>query len=141
MMRLILTSFLLGYALFSVSQEKHGDCSNSLMLKDLSYSSEEVKGFGEKLEFSGNDIGNSLYFSEEHNSFWAVFNAPYDGDMTLTIKGDPKEDWDFLLYEANLTQCQDIADQKIEPIRTNLARNDKTGLTGLDITYNVNLLK
>ncbi len=135
-MRYFLFVFLgLTYGL-AVAQSSSGDCEGAIRLESDSYHADEIKGFGNILEFSGNELGNDQYFTEEHNTIWFSFKAPYHGDMTFSIDGkDANEDWDFILFQADKSQCDEIKSKSIKPVRTNLARNqgNVNSITGLDV--------
>ncbi|MCB9360520.1 MAG: OmpA family protein [Flavobacteriales bacterium] len=109
---------------------QHADCNNLLELKDTIYIAKNIKGFGLKKEFSGNDLENKLGFEEEANSIWYLIKIPADGKFTFEIIAqDNDDDWDFLLYEHLNLFCKRIDSNKITPIRSNLSRSATTGLS------------
>ena len=119
---------------FMANGQGNGDCENALEITDVQATIGAVEGFGSILEFSGNQLGNNMYFTDEHNSVWLSFKARYDGELSFDITPrNPKDDWDFILFRAGKDQCKDIADKKIKPVRSNLARNNEAagGVTGL----------
>jgi outer membrane protein OmpA-like peptidoglycan-associated protein len=101
-----------------------------LILKDTIYHTKAISGFGTKKEFDGNELENKKVFEEEKNSIWYLISMPDSGYFSFDIKTqNPNDDWDFLLYEYKKKFCKRIEANKIEPIRTNLSRSPKTGLS------------
>ena len=134
MRKLLIAILLTGTAEISFAQSGQGDCASAAEMTGLTLSIGTVKGRGNVLEISGNALGNRDYFTEEHNTAWVAFRAPENADLSFTIA--PKnagEDWDFLLFPDDKSGCSAIAEKKIRPVRTNLARNDAktSGITGL----------
>ena len=113
---------------FSIGQ--NADCNNLLELTDTIYLAKNVNGYGNKREFSGNELQNKLGFEQEENSIWYLIKAPASGKFTFDIiaKNDD-DDWDFLLYEHKNLFCKRIDSNRIKPIRSNLSRSAKTGLS------------
>lgn len=129
-----LTNFLLlstlTFLLSTQVKGQHADCNNLLELKDTVYIAKNIKGFGLKKEFSGNDLENKLGFEEEVNSIWYLIKMPANGKFTFEIIAQDKDDdWDFLLYEHKNLFCKRIDSNKIKPIRSNLSRSATTGLS------------
>lgn len=115
---------------------QNADCDKIILMDDLNVRIDHVSGYGDKLEFNGNPISSEKYITEEHNTVWMSFKAPYDGQLTFELIPDsPEDDWDFMLFRANPSQCQEIINKTIEPVRSNLARNDAAtkGRTGLSL--------
>jgi len=135
--RLILTTVLLIANFLVLAQGDHADCSSAIILQGNTYSVSSINGPGNELEIFGHELGNEMYFTEEHNTVWFAFSFPYDGELTFTITpNNPKDDWDFMLFRAEISQCGAIAGKEIKPLRSNLARNNNEngGVTGLNIT-------
>lgn len=132
-MRLFLYIFfilLLQTQLTSSVFSQHSDCETMLILKDTIYEANNIVGYGKKMEFSNNNLYDSLRFEEEKNSIWYLITVPTSGAFTFDITTNNKEnDWDFLLYEYKKMFCQRIEANKIEPIRGNLSRSAITGLS------------
>ncbi len=112
------------------------DCIGALELNDTIvgpvYS---PKGFGNKLELNGYELGDPYFIQREHNSVWYKFTIPYDCVFTFDLIPIRKDDdFDFLLFLYDGPNfCQDISDGKKIPIRTNISRKniEVQGQTGL----------
>lgn len=134
--RRIFVLFALFLCQWSYAQvSEHADCKTALFLEQHSRIVEQVEGHGSILEFKGNDLNNPKLFTEEHNTIWFKFVVPNPATVNFTIvPEDPKNDWDFILFqEKNEMACEEIMLGKLQPLRSNLARNDpeKGGKTGL----------
>jgi len=120
--------FLILNSSFLISQ--NADCDNLLELEDTIYYAEDISGFGDRLEFSGNDLENKRIFQEEKNSIWYLIKIPATGVFTFDIIAENKnDDWDFMLYRYKNLFCKRIDSNRINPLRTNLSRSPKTGLS------------
>jgi len=109
---------------------QHSDCETMLVLEDTIYEAANIKGYGKQMEFSNNNLYDSLSFEEEKNSIWYLITVPTSGAFTFDITTkDQGNDWDFLLYEHKKMFCKRIEANKIEPIRSNLSRSSITGLS------------
>jgi len=130
-MRLTLIILILQFTVFSFKlSAQHADCDKMLVLKDTIYHTEPISGFGDKIEFEGNELENNKVFEKEGNSIWYFIKAPVGGVFTFDIITENEaDDWDFLLYEYKKKFCKRIEDNKIEPIRTNLSRSPITGIS------------
>lgn len=112
------------------------DCIGALTVNDTVvgpvYSPE---GFGNKLEIFGYELGDPYFIQREHNTVWYKFTIPYDCIFTFDLIPIRKDDdFDFLLFLYDGPNfCQDIADGKKIPIRTNISRKniEVQGQTGL----------
>jgi outer membrane protein OmpA-like peptidoglycan-associated protein len=112
------------------------DCIGALTINDTVvgpvYS---PKGFGNKLEIFGYELGDPYFIQREHNTVWYKFTVPYDCIFTFDLIPNRKDDdFDFLLFLYDGPNfCQDIADGKKIPIRTNISRKniEVEGQTGL----------
>ena len=119
---------------FVFSQSPEGDCKNALVVSQDQIVISKVEGHGQVLEISGNQLGNDMYFTDEHNTVWLSFKIPFDAELSFHIvPAVAKDDWDFMLFKAELAQCPEIANKTLKPLRGNLARNDdkNAGVTGL----------
>ena len=138
----IFTFLLIHYC--AVISAQNGDCFSAFEITvneeyETWNKDPNVTGFGERLEFSGYELGNSNYFTEEHNTAWYVIKVESSGKLCFTITpNNTDDDWDFLLFDAGTTTCDDIVSGNIKPLRTNLARNDpgNSSLTGLSLESN-----
>ncbi len=112
------------------------DCIGAVMINDTIigpvYS---PKGYGNKLEINGYDLGDPFFIQQEHNTVWYKFIAPYDAVFTfdlIPIRND--DDFDFMLFKYDGPNfCADIAAGSKIPVRTNISRKntDVQGRTGL----------
>jgi outer membrane protein OmpA-like peptidoglycan-associated protein len=112
------------------------DCLGALMLNDTVvgpvYS---PKGWGNKLEISGYELGDPYFIEKEHNTVWYKFIVPYDAIFTFDLIPNIKtDDFDFLIFQYDGPNfCKDIERGTKIPIRTNISRKniDVNGKTGL----------
>ncbi|MBL4669619.1 MAG: OmpA family protein [Flavobacteriales bacterium] len=127
-LKILIILFIILNSSFLIGQ--NADCDNLLILKDTIYHSKAISGFGDKKEFSGNELENDRTFEDEKNSIWYFIVAPSDGVFTFDIiTENTNDDWDFLLYKYKKKFCKQIEDKVIVPIRTNLSRSPITGLS------------
>ncbi|MDP4266027.1 MAG: OmpA family protein [Bacteroidota bacterium] len=130
---------LINIANYSFAQNniKNSDCKNAIEITDSVYEARNISpsGYGDILEFSGNDLYNPMFFQREHNSAWYKFTAKQDSYLTLDIVPvDSKNDYDFLLFRNTEGVCNKIIKKQTKPVRSNISRNDlriagKTGLS------------
>jgi outer membrane protein OmpA-like peptidoglycan-associated protein len=88
-------------------------------------------GYGDKQEIVSL---NKTLFEKEHNSAWYILTIERDGELVFEIvPTNPKDDYDFLLYNYNPSFCEAFSKNTITPFRTNLSRVDESirGITGL----------
>lgn len=84
------------------------------------------KGFGIGQEIK-KDNKSAVSFEKEHNSAWFKFVAPTDGTLVFTIEQMSKDDdYDFMLFI--------FVGEKMVLQRSNVARSDGNGATGLSFT-------
>ena len=113
------------------------DCLGALMLNDTVvgpvYS---PKGWGNKLEIRGYELGDPYFIEKEHNTVWYRFRVPYDATFTFDLIPNIKtDDFDFLIFQYDGPNfCKDIESGTKIPIRTNISRKniDVDGKTGLE---------
>ncbi|UPT68672.1 MAG: OmpA family protein [Sphingobacteriales bacterium JAD_PAG50586_3] len=116
---------------------QNADCLNAIELTDTVFGpTAPPNKYGTQLEVSGNDKKSMYYIEEEHHTVWYTFKCPCAGTLSLDIIPQSiNDDYDFLLFRNQATNnyCDKIANRQIKPIRSNIARNDKTILskTGL----------
>ena len=123
-----LSLFIILNSSFLISQ--NADCNDLLELSDSIYHAKNITGFGSRLEYSGNELENKRVFEEEKNSIWYLIKISADGIFTFDIIADnPKDDWDFMLYRHKNLFCKRIDSNRINPLRTNLSRSPKTGIS------------
>jgi len=112
------------------------DCIGALEINDTIIGPVfSPKGFGNKLELVGYELGDPYFIQREHNSVWYKFTIPYDCIFTFDLIPIQKDDdFDFLLFLYDGPNfCRDITDGKKIPIRTNISRKniEVQGQTGL----------
>ena len=85
------------------------------------------KGNGDILEISNNS-NKSKYFAKEHNTVWLKFKAEHTALFSLKlIPNNLEYDLDFALFKLDTNNyCENIRSKKLEPIRANNCRNDKS---------------
>lgn len=92
-------------------------------------------GYGDKLEISGNALGDPMYIEREHNTVWYKFTVPYDAIFTFDlVPVRPDDDFDFMLFKYDGPNfCQEILDKQEIPVRSNISRKniEVRGMTGL----------
>lgn len=114
------------------------DCLGALMLNDTVvgpvYS---PKGWGNKLEIRGYELGDPYFIEKEHNTVWYKFIVPYDAIFTFDLIPNIKtDDFDFLIFQYDGPNfCKDIENGTRIPIRTNISRKniEVDGKTGLSV--------
>jgi outer membrane protein OmpA-like peptidoglycan-associated protein len=108
----------------------NSDCISAIEinLKDTIRTTASPKGHGQVLEFKNNDKKSLLYVEREHNTVWYQFEVDFNGSFTFELTPfSIHDDYDFMLfkYDNTVDFCQKLMDKKIEPIRTNISRNNK----------------
>ena len=105
------------------------DCKKAIKIPLITFRSYgptvSPKGFGDIQE-----ITKSTYsFEKEHNSAWYYFDITQDGDLSLEITPTQvSDDYDFMLFKYTDTSfCRMLANNKIKPVRANIARTGKDG--------------
>jgi len=117
------------------------DCLGALLLNDTVvgpvYS---PKGWGNKLEIRGYELGDPYFIEKEHNTVWYKFVVPYDAIFTFDLIPNIKtDDFDFLIFQYDGPNfCKDIENGTRIPIRTNISRKNtevdgRTGLSAASI--------
>ncbi len=116
------------------AQMDNQDCESALLISDTVSSVQRILGgFGDVQEMAGTQDQQSLYFSKEENTAWYQFVAPYYSTLTLDIIPENSDvDLDFLLFKStDENTCVSILNQEIQPVRSNISRNEGNGSTGL----------
>jgi len=109
--------------------QENGDCTGAIVIADSIYhQSQAVRGFGNKLEIKENPMEDLQWFEREHHSTWYKFRSPSDTRITFEIIPDNiEDDIDFLVFEGAIPGiCDKIASRQVQPIRSNISRNDKS---------------
>ena len=109
--------------------QDNGDCVGAIVIADSVYHQPSaVRGFGNKLEIKENPKEDLQWFEREHHSTWYKFRSPGDTKLTFEIIPDNiEDDIDFLVFEGAIPGiCDKIATRQVQPIRSNISRNDKS---------------
>jgi flagellar motor protein MotB len=109
--------------------QDNGDCKGAIVISDSVYHQPSaVRGFGNKLEIKENPKEDLQWFDREHHSTWYKFRSPGDTKLTFEIIPDNiEDDIDFLVFEGAIPGiCDKIASRQVQPIRSNISRNDKS---------------
>lgn len=109
--------------------QDNGDCMGAIVIADSVYHQPSaVRGFGNKLEIKENPKEDLQWFEREHHSTWYKFRSPGDTKLTFEIIPDNiEDDIDFLVFEGAIPGiCDKIATRQVQPIRSNISRNDKS---------------
>jgi outer membrane protein OmpA-like peptidoglycan-associated protein len=132
----LLFTILFVVSFLSLNAQSFSDCESSITLEDHSITIDKVTGHGDVLEISGHELGNKMFFTEEHNTIWLNIPMKYKGEFTFTVTPkNAEDDFDFMVFKGGTDVCGQIASGNLKPVRSNLARNDKTngGRTGLNM--------
>jgi len=108
--------------------QANGDCTGALFIADSVYTcNDAVRGFGNILEIKENPAEDKQWFEREHHTTWYKFRAPVKTILTFDIiPQNIDDDIDFLVFEGAIPGiCDKIQSRQVQPIRTNISRNDK----------------
>jgi flagellar motor protein MotB len=109
-------------------KQDNGDCTGAIPITDSVFvQPQAVRGFGNKLEIKENPSDHKQWFEREHHTTWYKFRSPATTTLTFEIIPDNiEDDIDFLVFEGSIPGiCDKIASKSVEPIRSNISRNDK----------------
>lgn len=115
----------------------HADCKDMLSIETrrIVGPTNAPLGYGNILEFSGNDKESVHFIEKEHHTVWYTFETKTTADFKFELEPlDPENDYDFALYEyTDEGFCEGVKNKEILPIRSNFARNnpDIDSRTGL----------
>ncbi len=107
--------------------QDNGDCTGAIFITDSVYRTEHtVRGFGNKLEIKENSSDHKQWFEREHHTTWYKFRVPVKCNLTMDITPvNTTDDIDFIIFEGAIPGiCDKIATKQVEPIRSNISRND-----------------
>ena len=127
-MAMVLSTSLQAQSPAGLTQD-NGDCVGAIVIADSVYHQPSaVRGFGNKLEIKENPKEDLQWFEREHHSTWYKFRSPGDTKLTFEIIPDNiEDDIDFLVFEGAIPGiCDKIATRQVQPIRSNISRNDKS---------------
>lgn len=88
-------------------------------------------GFGDVQELPQK---KNLLFEKEHYTAWYVLDIQRDGEFVFeVVPTQPKDDYDFVVFNYNEGVCTKIMNADNVPLRSNLSRVDKSiqGISGL----------
>ncbi|MFT3884779.1 MAG: hypothetical protein QM724_04920 [Flavobacteriales bacterium] len=109
--------------------QENGDCTGAIFLSDsINVQEKAPRGFGNILEIKENPIEDKQWLEREHNTVWYTFRAPVKTLLTFDIiPKDIEDDIDFLLFRGAVPGiCEKIRNKQVQPVRTNISRNDKS---------------
>ena len=109
--------------------QDNGDCTGAIFIADSVYHQPNaVRGFGNRLEIKENPSDNKQWFEREHHTTWYKFRSPATTKLTFEIIPDNiEDDIDFLVFEGAIPGiCDKISSRQVEPVRSNISRNDKS---------------
>ena len=107
--------------------QENGDCTGAIFITDSVFRTEQtVRGFGNKLEIKENPADHKQWFEREHHTTWYKFRVPVKCNLTMDITPNiATDDIDFIIFEGAIPGiCDKIASKQVEPIRSNISRND-----------------
>lgn len=109
--------------------QENGDCTGAIVITDSVYRQPSaVRGFGNKLEIKENPKEDLQWFEREHHTTWYKFRSPANTTLTFEIIPDNiEDDIDFVVFQGAIPGiCDKIATKQVQPIRSNISRNDKS---------------
>jgi flagellar motor protein MotB len=127
-MAMVLSTSLMGQSITGLTQD-NGDCVGAIVIADSVYHQPSaVRGFGNKLEIKENPKEDLQWFEREHHTTWYKFRSPGDTKLTFEIIPDNiEDDIDFLVFGGAIPGiCDKIATRQVQPIRSNISRNDRS---------------
>ncbi|MFN9326777.1 MAG: hypothetical protein ACK6A5_15480, partial [Flavobacteriales bacterium] len=128
LLTLVVGNMLMAQSPAGLTQE-NGDCTGAIVITDSVYRQPSaVRGFGNKLEIKENPKEDLQWFEREHHTTWYKFRSPANTTLTFEIIPDNiEDDIDFVVFEGAIPGiCDKIATKQVQPIRSNIARNDKS---------------
>src|SRR5690554_3056231 len=113
----------------------NADCLGAVTIRDSIGPVFSPRGYGNKLEISGYQLGDPMFIEQEHNTVWYKFKVPYDAMFSFDIVPIyAEDDFDFMLFRYDGPAfCQTILDDSAIPVRSNISRKniEVDGRTGL----------
>ncbi len=125
---LVMSNMLMAQSPAGLTQE-NGDCTGAIVIADSVYRQPSaVRGFGNKLEIKENPKEDLQWFEREHHTTWYKFRSPANTTLTFEIIPDNiEDDIDFVVFQGAIPGiCDKIATKQVQPIRSNISRNDKS---------------
>ena len=116
--------------------KNQGDCIGAYVINDTIFGPVlSPKGFGNKIDIQGYELGNPHFFEREHNTVWYKIKVPYKTRFSFDIVPvNPDDDFDFLLFQnPGPSFCNQVKNGDVVPVRTNISRiaAEVKGRTGL----------
>lgn len=109
--------------------QENADCTGAIFIQDSVYTcTKAVRGFGNVLEIKENPPDDKQWFEREHHTTWYKFRSPATTKLTFDIiPENTDDDIDFLVFEGAIPGiCDKIVSEQVQPIRSNISRNDKS---------------
>lgn len=109
--------------------QENADCTGAIFIQDSIYTcTKAVRGFGNVLEIKENPPDDKQWFEREHHTTWYKFRSPATTTLTFDITPENiDDDIDFLVFEGAIPGiCDKIVTEQVQPIRSNISRNDKS---------------
>jgi len=140
MKKLLLFITIVCTAISIAGAQKYATCKTAAEVSSSSFGPVSPNGSIDKDVEKHHSHG--LFFEREHNITWITFEIPRDTVLTFDLVPQKQDDdIDFLLFrdteDFSNVFYQKIAEHKLSPIRTNLAKPDSvthSGMTGLSVT-------
>lgn len=112
-------------------EARTADCQGAIPLSEKIGPVIGNNKIGAKYEIKKQSEPNPLIFAWEHNVVWFKFTAEKSGRLTLLIiPEDPKENFDFIVYEADGHWfCADFHEYVNNPLTSNISATP--GATGI----------
>lgn len=134
-MKKLLYPIAISFLICSVAgAQKYATCKDAVEISASSFGPVAPTGATDKTVSKRHSHG--FYFEREHNITWITFVVPNDTVLTFDlIPQKPHDDIDFLLFRDESNFCKKIAERKIKPVRSNLAKTDSShgNTTGLSL--------
>lgn len=113
----------------------NADCIGAVVVRDSIGPVYSPRGWGNKLEISGYQLGDPMFIEQEHNTVWYKLQVPFDATLEFDIVPIyPDDDFDFMLFKnSGPAFCQTVLDNEAVPVRSNISRKniEVNGYTGL----------
>jgi outer membrane protein OmpA-like peptidoglycan-associated protein len=109
--------------------QENADCTGAIFIKDSVFTcTQAIRGFGNVLEIKENPPDDKQWFEREHHTTWYKFRSPATTILTFDIiPTNIEDDIDFLVFEGAIPGiCDKITSEQVQPIRSNISRNDKS---------------
>jgi outer membrane protein OmpA-like peptidoglycan-associated protein len=132
MRRLFSVAIILCCAFSTKAQTISCGCDSAKDIKTNTYGPVRVEG--KPNAFLSMPHTKGWYFEKPHSVAWFTFVVPEDTLLTFDIiPANNSDDLDFLLFKGEEGFCKKINQQRLKPVRANIANTSQTknGATGL----------